>query len=68
MTDHRSSDQGGNSPKHPPLLDQEALNAFMARNPSPGEAIDYLLHVLSARARLEALLDDPEDPEGNSNP
>jgi hypothetical protein len=35
----------------------------MARNPSPGEAIDYLLHVLSARARLEAILDRSEPGE-----
>jgi hypothetical protein len=63
MTDHRSSDQGNDNSKQPPLLDQEALKTFMARNPSPGEAIDYLLHVLSARARLEAILDRSEPGE-----
>jgi hypothetical protein len=63
MTEDDRSNQGKRS-KHPPLLDREALNAFMATNPSADEAMNFLFSVLESRARLDAIIEEAQR-EGN---
>lgn len=63
-----TSDESSNSRKEPPLLDPEALKAFMAREPSPEEAVNFMLTLLATRARLELILSgdaSAEDDEGS---